>query len=331
MRPRRTVLGALVIGLLAACSTPLPEPQPDAVPAATPPALFAEQAEEVLEHTSDTLALADESLDATSLEPRVTGPAATVRGVEYALAAAAGGDAEAEAAAITAIPGVAQTLVLPTTERWPRTFMVVTEPPEDLQAPLLLTLVQEAPREQYRLWSWARLFPGVQMPATAEPGLGSAPVGVNSQDLAVAPNEVVERYVDVLTNRDTSEFAESFTADPLRQGIAQTKDAFVGVVGRNGTLTETYQPDEAGAVAMATADGGAIVVGTIRTVTTITLADSTLKIADQTAVLLGTDTVRTSLEIQWLSVVAFAVPPAGSTDPVEVLGAEHSRVQVTGS
>ena len=60
-------------------------------------------------------------------------------------------------------------------------------------------------------------------------------------------------------------------------------------------------------------------------------ADSTLKIADQTAVLLGSDTVRSTLEIQWLSVVAFAVPPAGSDEPITVLGAEHSRVQVTGS
>jgi hypothetical protein len=29
-------------------------------------------------------------------------------------------------------------------------------------------------------------------------------------------------------------------------------------------------------------------------------------------------------------VVAFAVPPAGSDDPIEVLGAEHSRIEVTG-
>ena len=315
----------VLAGLLAACSTPLPVPQPDAVPAAMPPALSADQAESVLDEVAEALALADEARDPAMLEPRVTGPAATIRAVEYALAAA--GDAEA----ITAVPAGAQTLVLPTTDTWPRTVMVVTEPPEDLQAPLLLTLVQESPRAQYRLWSWARLFPGVTMPATTEPGLGSPPVAPDAEDLAVPPAEVLARYVDVLTNRDASEFAASFTADPLRQGIAQTRDAFVGVVGANGSLTETYQPDEAGVVAIGTADGGAIVVGAVRTVTTISLVDSTLRIGDQTAVLLGTDVVASALEIQWLSVVAFAVPPAGSDEPVEVLGAEHSRVQVTGA
>ena len=325
MRAARALVAALLLATLAACSTPLPVPQPDAVPAATPPGLSPAQAERVLDEVADALAEADEAGDATLLEPRVTGPAATIRAVEYALAAA--GDEDA----VTAIPPGAQTLVLPTTDTWPRTFFVVTEPPEDLQAPLLLTLTQESPRDQYRLWSWARLFPGVVMPATTEPGLGSAPVEPDSADLAVPPEEVVARYVDVLTHRDESEYAEAFTPDPLRQGIAQTKDAFVGVVGQNGSLAETYQPDEAGTLAIATADGGAIVVGTVRTVTTITLADSTLKIADQTAVLLGSDTVRSTLEIQWLSVVAFAVPPAGSDEPITVLGAEHSRVQVTGS
>jgi len=318
-------IGALLVGALAACSTPLPVPQPDAVPAAVPPALSADQAEDVLDGVADVLALADEARDPAMLEPRVTGPAAPIRAVAYTLAGA--GDEDA----LTAIPAAAQTLVLPTTDTWPRTVMVVTEPPEDLQAPLLLTLVQESPRAQYRLWSWVRLFPGVSMPATTEPGIGSPPVAPDAEDLAVAPTEVVNQYVDLLTNRDQSPYAAAFTADPLRQGIAQTRDAFVGVVGANGSLTETYQPDAAGVQAIGTADGGAIVVATIRTVTTISLVDSTLKIGDQTAALLGTDTVASSLEIQWLSVVAFAVPPAGSDEPVEVLGAEHSRVQVTGS
>lgn len=323
-RRAAAVAAALAIGALAGCSTPLPVPQPDAEPAAMPPALYEDQAERVLRSLAEVLAEGDAALDAALLDARVTGPAREIRGVEYLLAAA--GDTDA----VTALPEGAQTLVLPTTDTWPRTFMVVTEPPADLQAPLLLVLTQESPREQFRLWSWARLFPGVEMPATTEPGLGSAPVEPDSADLAVAPTAVVEQYVDLLTNRDQSAYAAAFTADPLRNGIAQTRDAFVGVVGSNGSLTETYTPDPAGVVAIATADGGAIVVGTVRTVTTISLVDSTMRIGDQTAALLGKDTITANLEIQWLSVVAFHVPPAGSTEPIEVLGAEHSRIQASG-
>lgn len=324
MRRRWRAIGLAAVVLLAACSTPLPEPQPDAIPAVAPPALSVAQAEEILAEVSAALADADAQLSTDLLAPRVTGPAATIRSVEYALAAAG------DTTALTAIPGGAQTLVLPTTDTWPRTIMVVTEPPEDLQAPLLLTLVQSEPRAQYQLWSWARLFPDVDTPAMAQPEVGSAAVPADGSGLAVPPGEVVARYVDLLTNRDESPYAAEFTTDPLREGVAQTRDAFAGLVGTMGSLTETYQPDAAGVQALATADGGAIVVGMIQTVTTITLVDSTLTIGDQTAVLLGTDTVASSLAITWLSVVAFAVPPEGSDQPIEVLGAEHSRIQVTG-
>ena len=310
---------------LAGCSVPLPTPQPDALPAAMPPALSVEQAEDIVAEVSASLADADAALSVDVPGSRVTGPAETIRSFQYFLVTAGLADA------LTVIPSSAQTLVLPTTDEWPRTVMVVTEPPEDLQAPLLLTLVQTEPRAPYQLWSWVRLFPGVQTPALAQPELGSAPVAPDAPEFAVSPTEVLAQYVDVLTNRDASPYAAAFTADPLRQGIAQTKDAFVAVVGANGSLTETYQPDAAGTYSMATADGGAIVVGTVRTVTTITLVDSTLKIGDQTAAILGTDTLKSSLAITWLSVVAFAVPPVGSDAPIQVLGAEHSRIEVTGA
>ncbi len=323
-RGRRAALLVAAALTLAACSTPLPEPQPDAVPAAVPPAVSTDQVEDVMEEVAAVIAAADAATEPALLDPRVAGPAREIRGVEYLLARAG------DPSAVTSIPPVAQTIVAPTTDTWPRTVMVVTEPPADLQPPLLLTLVQDDPRSPYRLWSWARLFPGVEMPATAQPEVGSAPVAPDEADLAVPPAEVVTRYVDLLTNGPASPFVGTFTDDPLRTGITGTRDAFAGVVGTNGTLTETYAPLDTGPYAIATADGGAIVVGGFRTVTAITLADSTLTIGDQTAALLGTPTVASNLTIGWLSVVAFAVPPAGSTDPVRVLGGEHSRIQVQG-
>ncbi len=323
-RVRAVALSTAVL-FLAGCSVPLPTPQPDALPAAMQPAMSVEQAEGIVAEVSASLADADAALSVDVPGSRVTGPAEAIRSVQYLLVTAGLADV------LTVIPSSAQTLVLPTTDEWPRTVMVVTEPPEDLQAPLLLTLVQTEPREPYQLWSWVRLFPGAQTPALAQPELGSAPVAPDAPELAVSPTEVLAQYVDVLTNRDASPYAAAFTVDPLRQGIAQTKDAFVAVVGANGSLTETYQPDAAGTYSMATADGGAIVVGTVRTATTITLVDSTLKIGDQTAAILGTDTLKSNLAITWLSVVAFAVPPAGSDAPIQVLGAEHSRIEVTGA
>ncbi|HQY33661.1 hypothetical protein [Actinotalea sp.] len=329
-RLRAALVGAVTALALAACAAPLPTPQPDAVPVTLPPAVSTAQVDRILADLAETLAAADATApadaaaSAAALAPRVTGPAATLRAAQYVRLAAG------DTTALTLVPPSEQTLVVPTTDVWPRTVMVVTAAPEDLRAPLLLTLVQDGPREPYRLWSWVRLFPGVQMPATTQPGIGSAPVAPDAGTLALAPADVMAQYVDLLTNGDASAYAPVFAADPLRAGIAAQRDGWVAAVADKGSLTETYQALDA-PVSLATADGGAIVVGTVQTVTTITLTDSTLTIGDLTAALLGASTVASNLTLTWLSVVAFDVPPAGSAEPVAVLGAEHAPVQVTGS
>lgn len=343
MRRRPAVLvAAMVLGaVLTSCAAPLPEPTPDAVPAEAPAALGAGQLDRILGDVTgvveqaDTAALAaaakgGDDLSAqldqvdTGLAARLTGPAAQMRRAQYVLATQGGADA------ITAVPAGAQTVIDPATTAWPRVLMVVTDPPEDLQAPLLLTLVQESPRAQYRLWSWVRLYGGVKMPATMQPDHGSAPVPADGGPAALTPQDVIAHYVDVLTNGDGSQYASEFTQDPLRARIAEQRDAWKAAIGK-GSVAETYTPGSSGPWALETADGGAIVVGSVETVTTLTLVDSTLTIADQTAALLGTNTVTKDLSIHWLSTVAFAVPPAGSSDPVTVLGAEHVPVEVTGS
>lgn len=326
MRTTRALAGLVGVTLLAACATPLPVADPDAVPAAAPPAVSSAQVTDVLTRVGEALAEADAAASTELLATRLTGPAATIRAAQYVLAAA--GDPDA----LTVVPATAQTVVAPTTDTWPRATTVITTAPADLRAPLLLTLVQTAPREPYRLWSWVRLFPGVQMPATAQPTVGSAPLPVDTDALAVAPAEVVARYVDVLTSGDASVHAAGFTADPLRAAIVAQRDGWAAAVTGNGTLTETYQALPDGPYAIATADGGAIVVGAIQTTTAITLVDSTITIGDQTSALLGgLTTVAGSLTLSWLSVVAFAVPPAGSTEPITVLGAEHAPVAASGS
>lgn len=325
--PRRaTVLGSAVAAasalLLVACSTPLPEPEPEPEPVTAPAALDTEQAARVLADTAAVLDAADEEEEPRLLDSRVFGPARHIRTAEYVLAE--------EGQELTTIPPTAQTLIVPTTTSWPRVFMAITEPPEDLRAPLLLTFVQDGPREQYRMWSWARLFPGVEMPATAQPEVGSEPVEPDDDALAMAPQEVLEAYLDVLAEGGDSDHADTFTEGPLATGIVETREAYEELVDDNGSLTETYQATQTGPYAIGAAEGDAIVVGSFRTTTAITLDDSTLTIGDETAALLGEETVESDLTITWISVVTFSVPPAGSEDPIEVLGAEHSRIDVEG-
>ena len=322
---RRHAAPALVLALvLAGCAAPLPVPDPEPKPLVVQPAMTADQANRVIADFARVLATADGSTDPTVLDARLTGPARDLRLNEYALRTA--GLTEG----VTAIPATAQTVVVPATDQWPRTMMAVTEPPADLQAPLLLAFTQAEPRDQFRLWAWVRLFPGVTTPSFAKPELGAAPVPVDSAVLTMSPDAVLAGYLDLLTNGDASPNATAFRPDPLRDGIAATRTAYTELVGENGTLVETYSPTGGELQAIGTFDGGAIVVGAFETVTTISLSDSTLTLGGEVAALLGKSTVETSLAFTWLSIVAFHVPPAGSTDPVEVLGAEHTLTSVMG-
>ncbi|MBO1750839.1 hypothetical protein J4G33_03385 [Actinotalea sp. BY-33] len=320
-----TVTGALAAGLLlVGCSTPLPEPEPEAAPAVPPPALTAAQVERILEDVSTVVAEGDEVHDAGLLGPRVAGPALDLRTAQYAEVEAG------DEGAVTAIPEGTQTVVVPSTTQWPRTVMAVTEAPEDLRAPLLVTLVQDGPRSQFELWSWVRLFPGAQMPPTNQPELGSAEV--DPEALLLTPEAVLEGYVALLDGDAEDEAAQAFDEedDPLRAQIAAVRAGYEGLVVDKGTLTETYEPGADGVQVIGTAEGGAIVVGSVRTSTTITLEDSTVNLGGETAALLGQEVVAANLAIDWTSTVAFAVPPAGSEEPVRVLGAEHTLTEVTG-
>lgn len=320
-----SLLGAATLALtLAACAEPLPEPTPEPEPASPEAALDVAQVERVLADVRAVLDAADEAQDATLLEPRVVGPALTVRKAEYVLA----DDGTTEG--ITPIPTQVQTVVVPATVEWPRVVMAVTEPPEDLRPPLLVTLVQESPRDQFKLWSWVRLFAGVQMPATLQPEIGSEPVAVDDDALVLPPGEVLPAYVDLLAKGDESAFAAQFPADPLRTGIVETKAAYGQLVEGKGALSETYEVVQGEPLAIRTADGGALVVGAFVTTTVITLSDSTLTLGDETASLLGATTVKQNLAIAYMSTVAFHVPPAAEGARVGVLGAEHVPIAVSG-
>src|SRR5690606_13111678 len=139
---RRAPLALAAVLVLAGCATPLPVPSPDPVPAVPPPTLTAEQVREVLEEVGSVLEEAGGELDEKILARRVAGPALTIRTAEYTVNRALEDDAE-----LVTVPTTDSTIVVPTTETWPRSVLVVTEQPEDLQSPRLLVLTQQTPRE----------------------------------------------------------------------------------------------------------------------------------------------------------------------------------------
>ncbi|WP_307720314.1 hypothetical protein, partial [Cellulomonas algicola] len=326
---RRTVPGVVALAVLAGCAAPPSEPAPDPAPAVAPAATTVAQSTDVLGDLGEVLSTADAALDPAALAPRVTGPALATRTAEYVRSGVTGG-----AKPPTVLPTDEQVLIVPQTTQWPRTQLVVTEQPDDLQAPRILVLQQAAPREQYKLWGWARMAPGVSMPATAEPSTGSAVLAPDAQGLVVTPADALAQYADVLANGAGSAYAATFAPDPFRAAIEAARAAMVAGVESAASATETYTPDAAPVVALATADGGAIVVGQMTTVSTVTLtvAGGTIPIQDPFyAALTGTQSAATAFARTYTDVLVMYVPPADSGAPVQVLAAEHAVTAASAS
>ncbi len=323
-RRRRLTLAAatLPLLLLAGCATPLPSPEPDPVPAVPPPAVSVAQAQDVLGEVAGVIAAGDAGNDAAGLAARLEGPALSIRTAEYVRNVALGG-----AKPPTVLPFDEQALLVPETDTWPRTQLVVTEQPDDLQAPRVLVLRQATPRDQYKLWGWAKLMPSAQTPATAAPEEGSPTLPPDTAGLVMTPLEAVAQYADVLANGDASPYAPSFAPDAFRAAIETERTTVVNQLADAATLTQTYTPAAEPVVSLGTVDGGAIVVSEIGTTSTVTLAAAGGSIAVEpfySALAGGATTAGTSLTRVFTGVVVMYVPPADSGAQVQVLAGEQS-------
>lgn len=324
---RRAPLALAAVLVLAGCATPLPVPSPDPVPAVPPPTLTAEQVRAVLGDVGAVLEEADGELDEKILARRVAGPALTIRTAEYTVNRALEDDAE-----LVTVPTTDSTIVVPTTETWPRSVLVVTEQPEDLQSPRLLVLTQQTPREDYLLTSWSRLLPDRQVPPTFVPEVGSVPLPLDAEGLVATPAEVGEMYADVIKDGDDSPHAVLFGEDVFRERLALVREQYEKIAEQaGGKFTERYTPEVEQTVAVSTADGGAIVVVPFTSRTRITTDERELSLGRAERALLGKRTVGKRATFTWTGVVTFVVPPEGSTDPITVLAAEHVRTDVTGT
>lgn len=315
----RLVALAATASVLAGCAAAPPSPHPQAAPAVPPPVLSVSQTTTVLADLGKVLTGADTALDSNGLAARVMEPAISMRHAEYVRAQATSNQRPP-----TALPTSAQAVIEPRTSGWPRTQVVVTVQPDDLQAPRLLVLQQTTARDPYRLWGWARLFPGVSMPATATPGVGSPVLAADASGLLVRPDQVLPAYADVLSNGDASQSVSQFATDPFRTSVTAARQTLATNVKDVGTAAETYTPDPAPLTVIGTVDGGALVVGKVTTVSTvsITVGGAKLTLSPVESALAGASEATHSLVRTYTDVLVFRVPPTGATTPVQLVAAE---------
>ncbi|MEJ5866425.1 hypothetical protein WDV85_01570 [Pseudokineococcus sp. 5B2Z-1] len=370
-RAVRACAAVLLAGLAAGCASeqPLPPPRPQEVGAPVP-AVDAERLEQVHADVAEAAAAADAARDATLLDPVVTGAAAEVRAARYRLQelvpdapAPAPLDAEALRDVVPAVgvPGAEEGEAperapspADAAATFPRTWATITGPRAQ---PQLSVLVQEDVRSPYRVVTTTGLLPGAVVPPVATAEQGAPPVDPTSAEgLVLSPQDAVARYAEALSAGDPAAPADGATDDGAADDGAEPPDAEQQGPGPDVVADDAFRAEvraeraEADAVdffalettrtprpdavrAVATADGGALVVGVLDSsaVQVVEEEGAVLQLPPTVAALAGRDDAPERLEQKWVEVVALVVPPADEPGPVRAVGADRVLVEATAS
>lgn len=337
MSRRKPVLAAVATAaalLLAGCAIPLPEPSPEPAPTEPLPALDTVRVDRVLEDLGSVLEEGDSARDPDLLEPRLAGAALESRRLEYRLAdATADTDNSTEPRRLPT--DLAAPPVVSVSEGWPRTVATIAQIADGDNTAVLMMLQQDGPRDAYRLVGWVQLLPGVTSPEMALPDVGSTPLAPDADGLKLAPTAVLDAYANLLQEQGDSEFAQdTFADDDFRSALFADREQIQTGVEDAGEYGESVARIDEDPVTLQTADGGALVFGSLRSAQTYerTVEDSEMTVATPSLVALaGSDgpiEVDSTLTADYRIMVAFYVPPADSDQPVTVLGVERALASV---
>ncbi|MFC7458334.1 hypothetical protein ACFQS2_14185 [Brachybacterium sp. GCM10030267] len=337
---RGLFLGAgslLASGVLAACgSEPEAPPAPPEGPslAEPTPAQTAEQFDRFVEEINAAVAEADEARDAEKLAPRVSGSAAEFRGATYALIAKA--EAWAEELTVPA-PKIIVPMTTVSTE-FPRVAIAMVENSAEDGAPFFMALQQADAKSPYTTWGWAEQAVDVEMPSVADQRVGSEPVATDADGLIMTPAEALSLYAATLTDGDKADPDDRLATDPyltdLHEGIQAERAALNEGVEKDeaATIRETYEVDDAEFAGLRTDDGGAIVMGTLRSTRTMTVRnDATVNYPESRfTAAAGTQEFTEQYVREYGNHVALYVPPEGSDAQVQPIGGTRTTLSVTG-
>jgi hypothetical protein len=319
-----TAAGAL---LLAGCSAPTAvqttAPVAPAVAAPTA-AMTAAQAQRIVRDAAAVANKADRYRKASLLTPRFTGPALVLRKAAYAIR-----KHDRRAKAPQALPTTTASigLTLPeATDAWPRTlFAVLTDTAKPSAPPIALTLLQEDPRSPYRVAYAMSLIPHSALPSLAPSITGAMRLRDDNDLLRVQPADLAADY-GLLLRRSTASQAKLFDTaeDPLMKTVgAAAKKRISRHLGKTARIAFADSTRNTGPViAMATADGGAIVSVNLKETWTVKPVKTgvTVKPSGETKALARVSSTGKGLISVYGYQLLFSVPSAASNRPVQLLG-----------
>lgn len=295
---------------------------------ATPPVVLETQLERILADVAATVQAADAAKDPALLTARAGGAAATLREASYATAAKVPTYAAPEP--IAADP-LKTDMVMGGTE-FPRSVVAVTQGPEN-EVPQALLLVQNSARENYKLMSSIRMLPGTTFPARPASGAGVNPAPADSGDgLTTSPQIAVQALADALTNPDGMN-KDTFSSNTFAEAVTKFQsDVTSSPDNEFANITFNHESVPGDTSALRTADGGAIVFGYMDSSYTSVPKEAGDSINLEGTIyqtLTGEASTEAGIEVKYGEGVMLYVPPAGSTDKIQVIGAVQELLSAT--
>ena len=298
------------------------EESTDAAPQQTT-AVTVPQAKRIVARIAADVEAADAAGDATLLANRMDGPALALRTANYAIRR---GDPTAPLP--PAIPSEPVRITLPQqNDLWPRTVFIVLQDEADATvAPTALMLIQDNPREQYKVHYALQLEPGAVIPNVAPANIGTARLPSDTKTLlSVAPETIGTNYADVLTNDVDSEFVDLFDteSDLLRVQVGRAaKQVRIAGIPSTASLTFETTLGAGEVIALATNDNGAIVALSINEKENIAPVEqgAAVNAPSQVAALLGKSLSTKGITAAYTDQVLFYVPGVDKGGKIVLLG-----------
>lgn len=201
---------------------------------------------------------------------------------------------------------------VPPQGEWPRWFLTALQPGGGA-VPQVVVLVQDGPRDPYRVVASATLLPGASLPQPAASGGAAEPLPADAAGLAVTPAQALEGYADVLTRGAGAPAAAALAEDPLRTQVLTEQQAERDGVSAYVDYAAAHTPREGAVWALRTTDGGALVVGVLSGKRTFTPRGTGVSqsLPPDLAALAGRATAPKGLEVSTAEVVVLRVPTSG--------------------
>jgi len=273
-------------GVLGSGLEPTPTPSSSDVATANdlkPPAVTKQQLGKIVTKIADTINAADEAKDAKLAATRLSGPALALRVANYKIT-----KKDPSLASVAAFPSGTVEVVLPQqNDEWARSVFAIIQPSDTTLAPVAVMLVQDAPRENYKVHYLITLEPGFVLPPVAPAQIGSAALDADNGFGLLQPSQLAQAYGDVLIKGPDAAHVDLFEeeGDTLRVDIGyDAKKKRQADFPTYGKIVFTNAANAEAPISFPTNDSGQIVAVALDDIETITPTEAGAAINSPAAV-----------------------------------------------